>query len=197
MKIVKKYEISISGMNPVIYNRMKKEIEDEKKKLKKNELQEWEEKNWIKKADWNDDGELVLPKEWFKGMLLNACKQTRLVPHFATSKKSTFTSYIGGCLIDDSIFYRDGRAATKDDLHAFGAYMPAQPGSANRSKVWRVRPMLDEPWSAKIIFVDVYGRMKKSELEELVEYGGMYIGIGDSRKEGYGRFDVSSIEVIG
>jgi len=178
MKIVKKYEISISGMNPVIYNRMKKEIEDEKKKLKKNELQEWEEKNWIKKADWNDDGELVLPKEWFKGMLLNACKQTRLVPHFATSKKSTFTSYIGGCLVDDSIFYRDGRAATKDDLHAFGAYMP-------------------EPWSAKIIFVDVYGRMKKSELEELVEYGGMYIGIGDSRKEGYGRFDVSSIEVIG
>jgi hypothetical protein len=31
---MKKYEIKIKGTTPLIWNRMKKEIEDEKKKLK-------------------------------------------------------------------------------------------------------------------------------------------------------------------
>ena len=189
---MKKYEIKIRGTTPVIYNRLKKELEDEKKKLKKNELNEWEEKNWIRKAEIRD-GMLILPREWFKSMLINAAKKTRLVPHFATSKKETFTQYIGSCMVEDAIFYDGKKPLTKDDLKPFGAYMGAQ-GANSKTKVWRVRPTFTPPWTATITFIDPFERITIDELKELVEFGGAFIGIGDSRNMNYGRFEVVSIK---
>ena len=186
--MIKKYEIKIIGNSPVIYNRMKKEIEDEKKKLKKNEMLEWEENNWLEKAETNN-GSAVLPKEWIMSMLINACKQTRMVPHYAVRKSETYTRYIQSCLIQMT----EPLGKTKS-LEPFGKYLPAQ-GTRGGGKVWRVRPMLKE-WETNIVFVDPFGRMKKDELKELLEYGGMFIGIGDSRSQGFGRFDVVSIKEI-
>ena len=88
---VVRYEIQIKGICPLIWNRMKKEIEDEKNKLKKNELKEWEEKNWMKKAEFDENGNVVIPPAWLISMLINACKQTGLVPHYATKKNETYT----------------------------------------------------------------------------------------------------------
>ena len=50
---MKKYMVRIKGIQPVIWNVMKREIEEEKEKLKKNQLKEWEKerKNWIRKAE--------------------------------------------------------------------------------------------------------------------------------------------------
>lgn len=184
--MIKKYEIKLIGNAPVIYNRMKKEVEDEKKKLKKNEILEWEETQWIKKAEVNNGGAL-LPKEWVMSMLINACKQTRLVPHFETKKSATYTRYVQSCVIKETL----PLGKTKD-LTPYGKFLPSQ-GAKGGGKVWRVRPMM-ENWCALFTFVDPFGRMNKDELKELLEYGGMFIGIGDSRNQGFGRFDVDYVK---
>jgi len=191
MRNIKKYEIKIVSETPVIWNRMKKENEDGKKKIKKDELNEWEEKNWLEKAEIND-GHVVMPTTWIKSMLLNACKQTLLVPHFATTKKATYTRYFQSMLIPPKPLII---LAKTTELVQHGGYYPSQGANKKGGKVWKVFPKLNE-WSATFTLVDPFGRMKKEELKELMEYGGMFVGLGDQRAMNFGRFDVDYIKEI-
>ena len=192
MRNIKKYEIKIDGETPVIFNRMKKENEDEKKKLRKDELSEWEEKNWLKKAEFNGNSTVVMPTEWIKSMLLNACKQTKMVPHFATTKKATYTRYFQSVLIPPKPPILLGK---KKELVPHGGYYPAQGTRKTGGKVWKVFPKM-EKWSVTFNLVDPFGRMKKAELKELIEYGGMFIGLGDQRAMNFGRFDIDYVKEI-
>jgi len=188
---MKKYEIKIVGTTPLIWNRMKKEIEDEKKKLKKNELAEYEEKNWIKKAELNN-GNAIIPTAWLKSMLINACKQTGMIPHYATKKNERYTRYIQSVLLPDT---PPVVVCKKDKLGQLGGYYPGQPGRMNSGKIWKIFPKVDT-WTAVFHVVDPFERMKKSELKELISYGGMFIGIGDQRPMNYGRFEVEYIKEV-
>lgn len=40
------------------------------------------------------------------------------------------------------------------------------------------------------------GRMKIDELKELLSYGGWFIGLGDQRPMGFGRFEVVSVKEL-
>ena len=191
MKNIKKYEIKIVSETPVIWNRMKKENEDEKQQVKKNEMKEWEENNWLKKAETNN-GNAIMPTSWIKSMLLNACKGTMLVPHFATDKRTTYTRYFGSVLIPSS---PPIILAKVTDLTQHGGYYPPQGVKKTGTKVWKVFPTLKK-WSATFTLVDPFGRMKKEELNELMEFGGMFIGVGDQRKMNFGRFDIDYIKEI-
>ena len=75
MKNIAVYEIGIKGIEgvPVAWNVQKKEIEDEKKKLKRDELSEWEEKNWKCKAEYEGDvkngkNKVLIPARWIKNI---------------------------------------------------------------------------------------------------------------------------------
>ena len=188
---MKKYKVKIKGIHPLIWNVMKKEIEDEKKRLKKNEMPEWEENeaNWKRKAEIKGKDSIVIPSRWIKSMLINACKQTRLVPHFANKKSATYTIYMQSMMIEDS-----APICRMKDLKPYGAYVGAQ-GKNSSTKVWRIRPM-KENWDTIFLIVDPYGRMKTEELKELLEYSGMFIGLGDNRINNFGRFEVDKIQEV-
>ena len=62
-------------------------------------------------------------------------------------------------------------------------------------KVLRYRP-LARKWEGTFEIVDPAGRMKKTELKDLIEYGGMFIGLGDDRKDNFGRFEVKEIKEL-
>lgn len=185
---IKRYDVELKGTTPIIWNRMKKEIEDEKKKLKKTELSEYEEKNWIKKAELYD-GYVVIPPLWLKSMLINACKQTRLIPHFETKKSATYTRYMQGVMIQQN---PPIKVAKEKDIKPLGGFYPSQPGKMGGGKIYKIFPHL-ESWAVKFTVIDPFGRMKKEELHELFEYGGMFIGIGDQRKMNFGRFEITSL----
>lgn len=185
--MVTKWKVKIQGVQPLIWNVMKREIELEKKKLKKNELSEWEENNWKKKAEYNDKGKVVIPERWVKSSLIAACKYSRLVPSFATRKSETFTRYMQSMMVGDV-----SPAYDEKQLEYFGAYVGAQGKSSSGSKVWRVRPLMKE-WIAEFLVIDPVGRMVKGELQALVGYAGLYCGIGDNRNNNFGRFVVKSI----
>jgi len=188
---MKKYRIGIKGIHPLIWNRMRRELQLEVKQLKKDQLEEWEidRKNWIRKAEFNGGDEVIIPPEWIKGMLGSACKQTKMVPHFATTKKQTYTSYMSSVMFDNI-----EPVCKKDDLVDYGAFCGAQ-GKNSNTKVWRVRPMLVE-WETTFELIDPAGRMLKSELEELLYNGGLFAGLGDNRANNFGRFEVVDVKEI-
>ena len=187
---MKKYEIKLEG-NDLVWNRMKREIEQERKLLKKNEITEYEEKYWLKKAETNN-GNLVIPISWVKSVLINAAKQTRLIPHFETNKKATYTRYVQAMHIslDDPIV-----AGKVEDVERQEGFYSSQPGKQNSGKVWKIFPKLNK-WDAKFVIIDPQGRMLKNELNILLEHAGNFIGIGDQRGYGFGRFDVVSIKEV-
>lgn len=189
---MKIYRISIRGIHPLIWNVMKRELQNEMKQLKKDQLEEWEtdRKNWLRKAEFDNGGDNVLiPSRWIGGMLINACIGTKLVPHFATTKRQTYTSYMSSVMFDEI-----EPVCKKEDLVGYGAYVGGQ-GKYSSTKVWRVRPML-EKWETNFKLIDPSGRMLKSELHELLEYGGLFVGIGDYRRGNFGRFDVVDIQEV-
>ena len=188
---MKKFKVCIEGNTPVIYNRMKREIEQAKKLLKKDQMAEWEEKNWMEKAEINN-GNAIIPTEWIRGMLLNSTKQTKLNPYFATTKNATWSRYFQNVYI----FHKPPiLLCKKTELTSIAGFYPSHGAKKNCGKIWKVFPKCDK-WKIEFTIVDPFGRLRKTDLKELVEYGGMYVCIGDQRPMNFGRFDVKSIEEV-
>jgi len=186
---VKKYQVDIEGVTPIIFNVRKKDIEDEKAEIKKNELVEWEENNWIRKAEFNKDGDVIIPARWLKSMIWYSARRTALIPHFATRKNETYSNYVSNLMIEIN-----GDSYKAKNLEEYGCYKSAR-GKLGGGQVWRIRPMLEE-WSWSYHIYDPGGRMKLEELDALLQFGGMFLGIGDDRICNYGRFKVLKLEEI-
>jgi hypothetical protein len=184
---MEKYKIKVKGTTPLIINVRKRELDKEMKELKRNQLDEWEEENWKRKAETDSKGKVILPTRWFRSSFINACRFSRLIPHFATSKKETYTRYAESMLFQDTTF-KEGI----NKLKPFGAYVGAR-GKNSPTKVWKIRPQIDA-WETEFEVIDPFGRMNEKELQELLEYSGMLVGVGDARNLNFGRFKVISIK---
>lgn len=189
---MKKYEIEIKGITPLVWNRQKMEIRDIIKGLKKDQLEENELKNWRMKAE-TSNGNAIIPSEWIIGALVNAAKETRVIPWFATSKNQTYTKYISNIKVSPGKKIVAGKA---EDLKRKDAMLSSQGKSNMGGKVLRCHPIL-ENWGATFELIDTVERMKKKELEDLLSWAGMAIGIGDQRIFNFGRFDIVSIKEAG
>lgn len=168
-------------------NVRQREIDDELKKLKRDQFDEWEKENWKRKAERDKKGNVILPVRWFRSAFIQACKSSMIVPHFATSKKQTYSKYAQSMIFQDTNF-----KISENELKEYGSYVGAQ-GANSKTKVWKIRPMI-EFWETDIEIIDPFGRMSEGELKELLEYAGMLIGVGDGRSLNFGRFEVVSIK---
>lgn len=171
---------------------MKRELELEKKELKKSELSEWEENpnNWQRKAELDNDNNAIIPERWLKNCMIDSCKKNRIVPHFATRKNETYTNYVTNFMV----FNIGKPVCSIKKLQEYGAFVGAQ-GKNSTTKVWRVRPLMEE-WKATFEIIDPAERMLDSELKEIIEYGGMMIGLGDNRINNFGRFELKSMKEV-
>jgi len=186
---MKKYKVKLKGISPIVFNTMQKELAEEISTLKKDEYSEWEKKNWKRKALRDNKGNVIIPIIWIKAAFVNACKHSRIVPNFATSKKETYTRYAEAMYFQNSDF-----KCNEKDLILLEAYMGAQ-GANSKTKVLKCYPKL-ETWETCIEISDPAGRMSKEELEKLFEFSGLFEGIGDFRKVNHGRFELVSIQEI-
>lgn len=189
---MKKYNVEIKGITPVVWNRQTMELRNLIKKLKKDELEENELKNWMMKAETNN-GNAIIPPEWIIGCLVNSAKETRIVPWFATSKNQTYTNYISNIKVSVG---KPIVAGSVKDLKRKEAILSSQGSSNKGGKVLRCHPIL-EKWEAEFELIDTVERMRIQELKELLTWGGTAVGIGDQRKRNFGRFELVSIKEIG
>jgi len=184
---MKQYCVRLKSTTPLLCNVRQRKIELELRKLKKNELADWEENNWQRKAEIDKKGNVIIPSRWFRSAFINACKFSRLVPHFETRKTATYTRYAESLIWQNSDFLFEVK-----NLKPYGAYVGAQ-GAGSKTKIWRIRPQIDS-WESNIEMVDPFEKMSVDELKELLEYCGMLVGVGDGRNLNFGRFEVVSIK---
>ncbi len=184
---VNKYRIKVRGTSPLILDTRQRDIDEEKKKVKKSELDEWEQKNWHRKAETDSKGNVIIPSRWFRSTFINACKVMRFVPHYATRKNETYTRYAESLVFDNSTF-----KCLPKKLKSWGAYVKPQGGS---SQIYCIRPRIEE-WETEFEILDSQGRMREDEMQEILEYAGSILGVGTARKLNFGRFEVVSIKNI-
>ena len=183
---MKTYKIEIKGISPLIFNIRQREIDLEKKGLRGDELDEWDEKNWRRKAALGTKGEVRIPARWLRKSIINAATFSRIVPYFAKSKKETYTRYLESIFVES-----DDVICSAKELKPYGDY--TNKGTQQRPrKIWEVRPML-EKWNCRFILHDMFGRMRIEELKQILAFAGAYVGIGDNRKNNFGRFEVVKI----
>jgi len=189
---MKQFKIEVEGSTPLIWNRMKPELMEIMSNAKKSELDELEKKNWKMKAEIKNK-KLIIPPEWIMGAIINAAKQTKVIPHFATSKNQTYTKYLSSTRVEcnGSKYIIAGKES--DLTRKFGYYNSR--GAMGGGKIAKYHPML-ENWKATFIFTDPVGRLEKKELQEIIEWAGSVVGIGDQRKTGFGRFKIKTINEV-
>jgi len=187
---MKKYEIEIKGISPYIWNVYKKEMADEIKKLKKNQLEEYDEKNWRRKAADDEKGNAIIRPEGFKQAIIDACRKTMIVPHFANRKNETYTYYAHSLMVE----VISKPICKIIDLEPFGAFVGAR-GKNSDTKIWRTRPMVKH-WNVTYQVIDPVGRMLITELKTLIEHVGLLGGLGDNRVNNFGRFDLIKIAEV-
>jgi len=185
---MKRYEVHLKSATPLLLNTRQKEIDDELKTLKKDQLAKWEEDNWRRKAERDEKGRVIIPIRWFRASFIQACKSSMIVPDFATSKRQTYTKYAQSMIFQGGTFSCDEK-----DLKDYGCYVGAQ-GANSSTKVWRIRPMIPQ-WETKIEIIDPLGRMSVKQLNEILnDWSGIIVGVGDGRNLNFGRFEVIAIK---
>ncbi len=186
---MKKYTIRLKGISPIVFNTRQIKIDEEISALKKDEYAEWEKKNWKRKAERDNKGNVIIPVRWIKSAFVNACKHSRIVPSFAVSKKETFTRYGEAMYFQNSSF-----KCNESELILLESCMGAQ-GAGSKTKVWKSYPKIDT-WETTVEVLDPAGRIKEEELKTIFDFAGMFEGIGDFRKVNHGRFEITSIKEI-
>jgi len=185
---MKKYIVRLKSTTPLLLNTRQKELDDELKTMKKDQLSDWEEKNWRRKAERDSKGNVILPMRWFRASFIQACKSSMIVPDFATSKRQTYTRYAQSMIFQNTTF-----SCSEKDLKPFGCFVGAQ-GAGSKTKVWRIRPQINQ-WETDLEIVDPLGRMSEEQLMEILnDWAGIIVGVGDGRNLNFGRFEVVSIK---
>lgn len=186
---MKKYIVGLKGTSPLVFNTRQKELDEEISKLKKDQYAEWERENWKRKALRDKKGNVIIPVVWIKSAFVGACKHSRIVPKFATSKKETYTRYAEAMYFNNSTF-----KCSDKNLILIEAYMGAQ-GAGSKTKVLKAYPKVED-WETEVEIADPSGRMTQEEMKNIFEFAGMFEGVGDFRKVNAGRFEVTSLKEI-
>jgi len=185
---MKTWEVEIFGVTPLLWNRRNRQLVKDYEGIKKDALDVFEEETWLRRCEEIDSNDLKahVPEDWLHTAIIDGCKKTRIVPHFATSKNQTYTFYMESVWLEVI-----GTICNKKDLRPYGTYVRI--GGRTGGLIWRIRPVLDK-WALKFQIKDPDGRINKKELNTILEYTGMFVGIGDGRKKRFGRFEVKSLK---
>ena len=178
------YEIKVSGVSPLLQNRFAgaEEVESNTSKRKSQTAKENNVEDTIYRLP---DGTIYQPGEQIKQALINAAKAFK---RGRSNMSTVFASFLS--VEPEAIPHEIQKIET--DRRA--VVIPSTKG-----RVMRNRGRLNE-WSLKFI-VRVFddNEIDRTTLQNVLEYAGKYIGIGDYRpqKKGmYGRFVIDSVTAV-
>jgi hypothetical protein len=182
---MKKFNVTIKGISPLLQARHPNPAEEEKIRLisgkdKKKKVSEKEQ--FDIHAYRNDKGKFVQPAEMIEASMVKAATSFRM-----EGKKTYKDAFKAGLFIDpveilhkNQKFVPDGRWAQNVSI---------------RGAVWVVRPRVDE-WELNFTVNLLLDERIPGELvKEVLQYAGMYIGIGAWRPK-FGRFEIVKFEEV-
>ena len=183
---MKKFKVTIKGIAPLMQARHPSPDEEvkilQRKSSKKAKVKDLTDKEAFEMHAYKVNGKHFQPSVMIEAAMAKAAVS------FKMEGKKTFKDVIKGGII----------VTPTNIIHKKQKFeMDAQWGNnpSTRGAVWIVRPRIDE-WELDFT-IDLLQdeRVAPEQLKEILEYAGMYIGIGAYRPK-YGRFEVKSFKEI-
>lgn len=179
-----KISVEIKGVTPYLMHAFQMEkAEDKSKKVIGVEDYKLEAERCLYKLP---DGTIYVPSTQLHGTLIEAGKKFQI----PGQRKATYSKLLGGLVLvmPDAIEMKP----QKYDIDARSVVVPA-----TRGRVVRYRAKFMD-WSLKFVIENLEPeQIPASELKQILDYAGNYVGIGDfrpSKKGPFGRFIVTKFE---
>jgi len=186
------YEVTIKGMDSILFNRMADLSIPAPKKTKQSKTDKAEDelKSWREKTYFDDDGMLYIPGENIhESMKEGAQYWGQRIPG---EGKKTYTDVVASAIICENLWL--GIHKDSERLIPFGKACNANPSKGKKSgaKVYKIRPLL-RPWGGTFKMHVFDARLSLPVLRTIIAYAGAYRGLCDWRPV-YGRYEVVKIE---
>ena len=167
-----KFNVMIKGVAPLLFNRFPEEDNPGDKSKGKSAVLSKDEQ--VKKSIYRDEkGQVYSPADHLIGAM------TKAATSFKLEGKKTFKD-----VAKAGVFINPLKVA-----HLNQQYIADwRPVVINRGRVMKGRARMDD-WSLKFELVCIDDRATAKDIQEILEYAGTYVGIGDYRPR-YGRFEV-------
>jgi hypothetical protein len=174
---MKTIKVKLKSDGPLLMHALPKEAPREMRDTGK----EFDPKEEVENALYKDrEGKIYFPSKWIKGCLESAAKGV---------KKGTVN--LRSKIIQAVSIYPPQIYPTKlSDYEIDQQYVRIQ----GRNLILRSRPRFDE-WEIEFEINFDEEIISANDIKKLLERGGRFIGIGDGRKIGYGRFKIEKFEV--
>jgi len=184
---MQKIEVEIKGMTQYLMHRFGSE--DALNKTKKKQSEQTPEEQAKACLYKQPDGKIYIPSTQIHGTLIEAGKKFQI----PGQGKATYSKMMGGLVIITPM-------ALVIDPQRYEIDSRAVVVPATRGRVMRNRPCFSD-WKLRFTIENLEPRQTPSSaIQEILEYAGKYVGIGDFRpaKKGpFGRFSISKFEVVG
>lgn len=138
----------------------------------------------------DSDGKIYQPSVHFEGAFIEAAKQFKW-----KGRKTYMDLFKAGVLVDPIEIPFENPKNPEMNYNGGEGKIDERPVVINKSRVLAWRPRWDSWGFTFKVNVLLGNQIKDDVVKQVVEYAGMYIGIGDFRPK-YGRFDVTKFEKI-
>ncbi|MGL5060152.1 MAG: hypothetical protein ACRC62_09225 [Microcoleus sp.] len=166
-------------------------------KLNKEAAGDYEERTWIEKAHWDEDGRLLMPALAFKNAIAQAAKYVS--EQIPGKGKATYTKHFeaGVSVVEDSLVLVKGKPVTRDLISGDTLHVPSDGRRGGGSRVMRTFPTIGKGWEAEVEFLIFDDVITQDVFSKTLQQAGQLIGIGSFRVRNNGtrgRFKPVSIE---
>lgn len=173
-----KIQVTVEGISSLLQNRFPEEEhpENETKKKKKVYVSKDEAESKLYK---NKAGKICQPARHFEACLIKSAGNFKF-----EGKKTYKEPFKGGIFINPEMI-----------PHKYPKFeVDRQPVVIQRSRIMRSRPRFDK-WELSFEIEVIDDRIDEHIVKEILNYAGLYVGIGDVRPR-YGRFRIKSFKAI-
>lgn len=178
-----KIKVTITGTTPILFNRFRDTAIEGKSKKRTGAMAESD----IEDKLYLNDGKTQLPAVYLKNCLSESAKQFKIVG----KGKSTYSKLVAST-VDVEPFYIE-LDADKYEVFRISAVNPMTGG-----RMMTERPRYDK-WSATFEIILNDDAVPVSVINEILEHGGKYVGVGDWRPEKkgmFGKFMITSFKEV-
>ncbi|WP_129691311.1 hypothetical protein [Gottfriedia acidiceleris] len=182
--------IKIRGTRPLLYNNMRLDaispFRKEKSGVPGNNPEEWKDTYLATSSD-----QLYLKPDYLFSTIRAGAKHTKrglgsLEPNVSATLQ----------IIDDVILLNRYISVNSiDDDHSKDVYIDIRPVTRNKVKNIRYRLAVGTGWEAEFQIAWESTLVAREQMHSICIDAGLFAGIGDARKLGYGRFEICSFTV--
>lgn len=163
-------------------------------KLEKETHDAYEQRTWIERGHWTEDGHMFIPPMMFKLSLCNVAPFLGMqIP--GRGKSQYGKHFKAGVLVTDALVLKKWTKKNVQGVWVLGDSM-GRSGGGGGSRVWKCFPTITD-WSGPVTFYILDDTITEEVFEKHLEEAGALIGIGVFRPQNggfQGRFKVNNVK---